>query len=378
MSIPFLDIKSEQKFIKDEILAAIARVIESGQYILGPEVKALEDRIAAYSGVSYGIGVSSGTDALLVSLMALDIGHSDEVITTDYSFFATAGAIARVGAKPVFVDIDSDTYNLDPRKLESAITAQTKAIIVVHLFGQCADMHAIREIADKHEIAIIEDAAQAIGAQYSDGMRAGSFGRLGCFSFFPTKNLGAVGDGGMVVTSDSDLAEKVGILRAHGAKPKYYHRLIGGNFRLDSIQAAVLSVKLAYLDQWSKARQCNADQYRDIFEDTDLIEREHIRLPESVYRKEGVPFYHIYNQFVIRAQSRDRLRDYLSAQGIATEVYYPVPFHQQECFRVYGYGEERFPEAELAARETLALPISPGLSEASINKIADSIRHFYA
>jgi len=209
MNIPFLDIQSEQKFIKDEILAAIAQVIESGQYILGPEVKALEDKIAAYSDVSFGIGVSSGTDALLVSLMALDIGHNDEVITTDYSFFATAGVIARVGAKPVFVDIDSDTYNLDPRKLESAITAKTKAIIVVHLFGQCADMHAISEIADKHEIAIIEDAAQSLGAQYSDGLRAGSLGRLGCFSFFPTKNLGALGDGGMVVTKDPALAEQV-------------------------------------------------------------------------------------------------------------------------------------------------------------------------
>ncbi|MBI4051671.1 MAG: DegT/DnrJ/EryC1/StrS family aminotransferase, partial [Elusimicrobia bacterium] len=324
----------------------------------------------------YAIGVSSGTDALLLALMALEIEPGDEVITTPFSFFATAGTIARVGAKPVFVDIDPITYNIDPAKIEPAITPKTKAIIVVHLYGQCAEMEPILKLAQKHNLSVIEDAAQSIGAEYRGGKRTGSMGNIGCLSFFPTKNLGALGDAGMVLSNDAALAERMEILRVHGAKPKYYHKFIGGNFRLDAIQAAVLNVKMNYLDQWTKKRQENADRYTSLFKNSKLLQQTG-SLPKAIYREAGMPHYHIYNQFIIRVPQRDRLREYLQKQGISTEIYYPVPFHLQECFRSLGYKQGDFPEAERASQETLALPIYPGLSASQQKTVVETIQKFY-
>lgn len=377
MNVPLLDLKAQHDPIHKEILAAIEQVIRSQAFILGPEVKKLEERVASYCQTQFAIGVSSGTDALLVALMALGVGPGDEVITTPYSFFATAGVIARVGAKPVFVDIDPKTYNLEPSKVEQAITPHTKVILPVHLYGQCAEMNPIVEVARKHGLRVIEDAAQAIGAEYPGGRRAGSMGDVGCLSFFPSKNLGALGDGGMVVTNDQDLAEKVRILRVHGGKPKYYHKLIGGNFRLDTIQAAVLHVKLNYLDLWTKQRQDNAKQYVKLFTESGLVEKAGIHLPEAVNEKHGVRNYHIYNQFVIRVPRRDALREYLKENGISTEVYYPVPFHLQECFQSLGYKEGNFPEAERAAKETLALPIYPELTCGMQEQVVGKVSEFY-
>ncbi len=377
MKIPLLDLRAQHEPIHKEMMEAIQRVLQSQTFILGSEVQKLEERVASYCQCRYGIGVSSGTDALLVSLIALDIGPGDEVITTDYSFFATAGVIARVGAKPVFVDIDPVTYNIDPTMIEAAITKKTKAIIPVHLFGQCADMEPILDLAERHSLKIVEDAAQAIGAEYKDGRRAGSMGDLGCLSFFPSKNLGALGDGGMVVTNNVDLAEKIRILRVHGGKPKYYHKLIGGNFRLDTIQAAVLNVKLDYLDDWTKQRQENARRYETLFRQSGLIEKGVLVLPKALYENHGVRHGHIYNQFVIRVPDRDRLREHLSQNGIGTEVYYPVPFHLQDCFRHLGYREGAFPEAERAAKETLALPIYPELTQHHQEQVVSWTRKFY-
>ncbi len=377
MKVPLLDLKAQHDPIRSEISAAIEKVLDSNIYILGPEVKRLEQRVADYSGAQHGIGVSSGTDALLVALMALDLEPGDEVITTDYSFFATAGAIARVGAKPVFVDIDPATYNLDPNKIEAAITSKTRAIIVVHLFGQCADMAPIIEIGRRHNLKIIEDAAQAIGVDYSDGRRAGSIGDIGCFSFFPSKNLGALGDGGMVVTSDDALAEKMTILRAHGGKPKYHHKIIGGNFRLDAIQAAVLNVKLGELDKWTKQRQENADAYVELFKQSDLLEKTELRLPAAVYERSGHQHHHIYNQFIIRIKERDALRDFLKSHEIGSEVYYPIPFHLQECFQGLGYHTEDFPLSRQAAQESLALPVYPGLTRDMQQYVIEVIHEFY-
>lgn len=386
MKVPLLDLSAHHMSIQQEILKAIEAVFKSQAFILGTEVEKLEKNIAAYCRTTHAIGVSSGTDALLVSLMALEIGPGDEVITSPYSFFATAGAITRVGATPVFVDIDPATYNINPGLIEQATTPRTKAIIPVHLYGQCADMGPILEIARKHSLAVIEDAAQAIGAEYSDGERAGGMGAVGCFSFFPTKNLGALGDGGMVVTHDPDIAERVRVLRVHGSESKYYHKRVGGNFRLDAIQAAVLNVKLAYLDQWTRQRQENAQEYLLLFKESGLIENQRVILPKMVYEF-VVPYYHIYNQFVIRvldqdalnrdALNRDSLRAYLQQAGIGTEVYYPVPLHLQECFHTLGYKEGDFPCAESAARETLALPIFPGLSRAQQWYVVKTIQSFY-
>jgi dTDP-4-amino-4,6-dideoxygalactose transaminase len=377
MKVPLLDLKAQHDPIQKEILDAIAGVLQSQAFILGPEVKKLEDRIASYSHTQFAIGVSSGTDALLVALMALDIGPGDEVITTPYSFFATAGAVSRLGAKPIFVDIDPASFNLDPGKLEGAITGRTKAIIPVHLYGQCADMGPIMSLAAKKYLAVIEDAAQAIGAEYHDGARAGSLGTIGCFSFFPSKNLGALGDGGMVVTNNPQLAEKVKVLRVHGGKPKYYHKMIGGNFRLDTLQAAVLNVKLNYLDLWTKQRQANADRYRRLFQASGLIEKAGLQLPRAAYGSSGVAHYHIYNQFVVRVRERDKLREFLAQEGIGSEIYYPVPFHLQECFRSLGYREGDFPESERAAKETVALPIYPELTEAMQHAVVEKIQAFY-
>ena len=359
------------------MLCAIEGVLEKGDFILGGEVKKLEERIAEYSQAQYGIGVSSGTDALLVSLMALGIGQGDEVITTPLSFFATAGVISRLGAKPVFVDIDPVTYNLDPGLIEAAITSSTRAIMPVHLYGQCADMDPILAVAAKHGLSVIEDAAQAIGAEYRDGRRAGSMGNLGCLSFFPSKNLGAVGDGGMVVTNDEKLADQVRLLRTHGGRPKYYHKVIGGNFRLDTIQASVLNVKLAYLDRWTELRQQHAERYERLFQESGLIESVGLRLPVAVYRKSGAKHFHIYNQFVIGLPDREALRVFLKEQGIGTEIYYPVPFHLQECYQPLGYHEGDFPEAECASRELLAIPVYPELTEQQQEYVVSAIAGFY-
>ncbi|MBI3610060.1 MAG: DegT/DnrJ/EryC1/StrS family aminotransferase [Nitrospirae bacterium] len=369
MSVPLLDLKAHHEPIYKEILDAIEQVIHSQAFILGPDVKKLEERVVSYCQTRFAIGVSSGTDALLVSLMALEIGLGDEVITTPYSFFATAGSITRVGAKPVFVDIDPVTYNIDPGKIEKAITPKTKAIIPVHLFGQCADMEPILKVAKQHNIKVVEDAAQAIGAEYKDGRRAGSMGDLGCLSFFPSKNLGAMGDGGMVVTNDPELAEKVRILRVHGGKPKYYHKLIGGNFRLDALQAAILRVKLRYLDGWSKTRRENAERYRALFGETGLTDR--VILPKDVPG-------HIYNQFVIRVPERDRLQAFLKEGEIGTEVYYPLPLHLQECFKGLEYSKGDFPNAEQASADSLAIPSYPELAPAQQAYVVKQVEVFYS
>jgi dTDP-4-amino-4,6-dideoxygalactose transaminase len=316
--------------------------------------------------------VSSGSDALLACLMSEDIGPGDEVITTPYTFFATAGAIARLGATPVFVDIDHATYNIDPAQIRSKVTGRTRAIIPVHLYGQMADMDAVMAVAREHNLVVIEDAAQAIGAEYK-GSRAGSIGHYGCFSFFPSKNLGAAGDAGMIVTNDAKRAEKLMVLRGHGAKPKYYHRVIGGNFRLDAIQAAVVAAKLPHLDRWTEARHHNARRYDQLFQDAGLTgpaANGSVGLPSVVADR------HIFNQYVIRVSMRDELQAALKARGVGTEVYYPVPMHLQECFAYLGQGAGAFPESERAARETLALPIYPELSEVQARYVVDCIRDF--
>jgi dTDP-4-amino-4,6-dideoxygalactose transaminase len=309
--------------------------------------------------------------------MALGIGQGDEVITAPYSFFATAGAVVRLGAKPVLVDIDPRTFNIDPSRIETAITKKTKAIIPVHLYGQSADMGLIMDIANRRALAVIEDAAQAIGAEYMTGRRVGSIGTIGCFSFFPSKNLGCLGDGGMAVTNDPSLAEQMKVLRVHGSKPKYYHKLIGGNFRLDTIQAAVLNVKLKYLDRWTKRRQENAEEYESLFRQSGLVQKGKVQLPEAVYRASGAKHYHIYNQFVLRVERRDDLMVYLKQKGIGAEIYYPVPFHLQECFRYLDYKEGDFPASEQAAKETLAIPIYPELTVEQQTEVVETIAAFY-
>jgi len=369
--VPLLDLRAQYETIQAEIREAIDRVLETQRFVMGPEVEALEEEIAAYSQARYGIGVSSGTDALLVSLMAIGLEPGDEVITTPYTFFATAGSIARLHARPVFVDIDPLTYNLDPGRIEEVITERTKAIIPVHLYGQMADMEPIMAIAERHGLYVIEDAAQAIGAEYR-GRRAGSIGHLGCFSFFPSKNLGGFGDGGMVVTNDPDLAEKVRILRVHGAKPKYHHHVVGGNFRLDALQAAVLRVKLRHLDEWTAARRRNAARYRKLFAEAGLLEGENaIALPHDVGWGR-----HIYNQFVIRVPRRDALKAYLQEQGVGSEIYYPIPLHLQGCFAYLGYARGDCPHSERAADETLAIPIYPELTEPMQRRVVELVAAF--
>lgn len=377
MAVPLLDLKAHHDPLHQEIMTAVEQTFRSQAFILGPEVAKLEERVAAYCQAKYGIGVTSGTDALLIALMALGVGAGDEVITTPYSFFATAGAVVRLGAKPVLVDIDPRTFNLDPGKVEQAVTQKTKAIIPVHLYGQSADMGPIMEIANRRTLAVIEDAAQAIGTEYAGGRRVGSIGTIGCFSFFPSKNLGCLGDGGMVVTSDPDLAERIRVLRAHGSKPKYYHKLIGGNFRLDTIQAAVLNVKLNYLDSWTKRRQENADRYEKLFQQSELVKKGRVQLPEAVYRASGVKHYHIYNQFVLRVERRDELMAHLKQKGIGTEVYYPVPFHLQECFQYLGHQRGEFPESERAANGTVAIPIYPELTPTQQAEVVEAFATFY-
>ena len=309
--------------------------------------------------------------------MALDIADGDEVVTTPLSFFATAGAIVRLGAKPVFVDIDPVTYNLDPSQVEAAITSRTRAIIPVHLYGQCADMDPVIHIAAQHGLAVVEDAAQAIGSEYRGGRRAGSMGVAGCLSFFPSKNLGGLGDGGMVVTNDETLAERLRILRVQGAKPKYYHRIVGGNFRLDTLQAAVLKVKLGYLDHWTALRQQHAELYEQLFQEAGLVDEKKVRLPKAVYKESGVAHYHIYNQFVIGVPDRDTLQAYLKTKGIGTEVYYPVPLHLQECLSNLGNRQGNFPEAERACRDLLALPVYPELNGDQQRYVVQMVREWF-
>ena len=365
-AVPLLDLKAQFAPIRDEVLAAITRVCDSQQFILGTEVQALERELASRLGSTHAVGVSSGTDALLVALMALDIGPGDEVVTSTFSFFATAGSIARLGARPVLVDIDPGTFNLDIAGVERALTPRTRAIMPVHLFGQCAEMSPLMDLGSRHGVPVIEDAAQAIGATYGE-RQAGAFGVLGCFSFFPSKNLGAFGDGGLVTTADAGLAERLRVLRNHGAERQYYHRVVGGNFRLDALQAAVLRVKARHLADWTAARQRNAARYRALIRDAGL--NGVVTLPAEAPGRT-----HIYNQFVIRVPDRDRVRAGLQARGVGTAVYYPVPLHRQDCFTHLGYRAGDLPYAEAAATESLALPIFGELTADQQEHVVQALR----
>lgn len=361
MKIPLLDLKAQYAGIRDEVMQAVSEVLESQVCILGPKVEELEKKVAALSDCRYAVGMSSGTDALLASFMALGITAGDEVITTPFTFFATAGCVSRLGALPVFVDIDERTFNIDPDRLEAAITPRTKAIVPVHLFGQMCDMDAVMEIANRHGIPVIEDAAQAISATYK-GRKAGSIGAIGCFSFFPSKNLGGAGDGGMCVTNDPHLYEMLLLMRSHGSKPKYYHKYVGGNFRLDPLQAAVLLVKLPYLDLWSAGRRRNAALYDVALAGSSVV----------------TPFIHpdcvsIFNQYSIRTKGRDALRKAMTEAGIGTEIYYPVPMHLQECFRGACRVVGSLEQSEAAANEVLALPIYPELTGEQIRVVAQTV-----
>jgi dTDP-4-amino-4,6-dideoxygalactose transaminase len=377
MQVPLLDLKAQYQTIKNECLQVTEDIYESQYFILGPYVEKLEKEIAEYCSTKYAVGVSSGTDALLLSLMAAGIGHGDRVITTPYTFFATAGAVSRVGAIPVFVDIEADTYNISPARVDAAIKEMSeevrktlKAIIPVHLYGQCADMDEVSRIAKDNNLVVIEDAAQAIGSEYH-GQRAGSLGDFGCFSFFPSKNLGGFGDGGIVTTNSEAQYENLKILRVHGGHPKYYHSQIGGNFRLDALQAAIVSIKLKYLDQWTKARQENAQMYSSLIVETGLSNK--VTVP---FEKEN---RHIYNQFIIQVpEKRDELKDFLIHNQVGCEIYYPVPLHLQKCFPGLGYSTGDFPVSEFAADHTLALPVYPELRKEQIIYIVDLIKKFYA
>jgi dTDP-4-amino-4,6-dideoxygalactose transaminase len=368
MNVPLLDLQAQNGPLRDEILAAIARVCDSQRFIMGPEVDALEAEMARLLGVPHAVAVSSGTDAVLLALMVLGIGPGDEVVTSTYSFFATAGSIVRVGARPVLVDIDPETFNVDPAAVSRAITPRTKAILPVHLFGLSADMDPILDEASRSGIAVIEDAAQAIGATYK-GRPLGSLGAIGCFSFFPSKNLGAFGDAGLLTTRDARLAEQARMLRNHGMQPKYYHPVVGGNFRMDALQAAVLRVKAPHLEAWTEARRVNARRYRRLFADAGLDGR--VVLPQ-----ETSGCRHIFNQFVVRMAERDELKGHLDACGIGNEIYYPVPFHLQPCFASLGYGAGDFPHAERAAAESLAIPIYGELTSEQQQAVVDTMAEF--
>jgi dTDP-4-amino-4,6-dideoxygalactose transaminase len=385
MQVPLLDLKPQYQPLAAEIQAVIEKVCASQAFILGPAVKELEAGIASYSQCRFGIGVSSGTDALLLALMALEIGNGDAVITSPFTFFATAGAIARTGAVPLFCDIDPATFNLSPAAVQSYIEKhcesragqlvsstglRVKAIMPVHLYGQMANMPALMDIARSHGLRVIEDAAQAIGTEDAHGRRACSYGDVGCLSFFPTKNLGAFGDAGMCVANDPALAERLDILRVHGGKPKYFHSFIGGNFRMDELQAAILNVKLKHLDAWTAGRQRNAAFYDAAFGRADLGRA--VQPPVA-----GRGERHIYNQYVIRARDRDLLRQHLTANGVGSEIYYPVPLHLQKCFAYLGHRAEDFPESERAAEESLALPIFPELTEIQLQYVVDMIAGFF-
>lgn len=369
MRVPLLDLKAQYATLRGEIEEAVREVFESQYFILGPNVVKFEEDIAAYCGTKHAIGCASGTDAILLSLMALGIGPGDEVVTTPYTFFATSGSISRLGAKPVYCDIQSETYNIDPGLMESLITPKTRAILVVHLYGLVAEMDRINELASAHSLPVVEDAAQAIGAASPDG-KAGSLGTLGCFSFFPSKNLGGAGDGGMVVTNDDNLAGQVNLLRVHGSSPKYYHSVVGINSRLDALQAVVLQVKLKHLDRWSQKRRENAAFYNAMFEEKGLAD-----VVATPVMPEG--YTHIFNQYVIRVQDRDALRTYLKDHDIGTEIYYPVPLHLQGCYEYLRYRKGDMPVSEAAAETTLALPIYPELTPEMQEYAVDAIAGFY-
>ncbi len=390
MKVPLLDLKLQYNSLKKELDEAVLRVAESQYFILGPEVEKMEKNLCEYLKCGYSLGVSSGTDALLVALMAIDIKPGDEVVVPTYSFFATAGVIARLNARPVFTDVDPVTFNIDPLDFENKITSRTKAIIPVHLFGQSSDMKPIMQIASKYKIKVIEDAAQAIGVQYKDKRFVGTIGDIGCFSFFPSKNLGCFGDGGLVTTNNEELAYKMKILRVHGGESKYYHKIIGGNFRLDALQAAIINVKLPHLDSWSEARRRNAQLYSRLFIEAGLSEegktifdgKYRVLLPKAVYKsktrnpKSGIINYHIYNQYIIRIENRNELKEFLTQNNIGNEIYYPLPFHLQECFAYHGYNKGDFPVAEDLANTTLALPIYPELVEEQIEYVVKKINEF--
>ncbi len=376
MKVPFFDLTSQFSLIEQEIKAAFNEVFKSQQFIMGPQIETFEKTIASYCRTRYAIGVASGSDALLLSLMSVGIGPGDEVIIPPFTFFATAGSVSRLGAIPVFVDIDPETFNIDPSKILEKITPKTKAIIPVHLYGQCADMDPILQIARDKKLVVIEDAAQALGSEYkprsdSPPRKAGQIGDLGCFSFYPTKNLGAFGDAGMIVTDHPDLAEKLRILRVHGSQPKYYHKWIGVNSRLDTLQAAILLVKFKYLEQWTGERQKKANHYRMLFQDI-LSGVDGLKLPTIQYENR-----HIFHQYVIRAPRRNELRKFLLEQGVGTDIYYPLPLHLQECFSFLKKRPGDFPVSEKAAEETLALPIFPELSENQQTYVVEKIRAFY-
>jgi len=392
MKVPLLDLKPQYHSLKKEIDEAVQRVVESQYFIMGPDIAKLEDEINQYLGCKYSVGVSSGTDALLLALMTLNIKPGDEVIVPTYSFFATAGVVARLNATPVFTDIDPVTFNMNPKDFEKKITPKTKAVIPVHLYGQSAEMDEIISIAKKHNIIVIEDCAQAIGSQYKDGRCVGTIGDIGCFSFFPSKNLGGFGDGGIVTTTNEELYHTMKIMRMHGMEPKYYHKAIGGNFRLDSLQAAVLRVKLPYLDSWSAKRRENAASYTKYFIEAGLSEepgrikhdaKNKILLPKAIYNSSnlhGVSLSnpHIFNQFVIRViEKRNELWDFLKKKEIGCEVYYPVPFHRQECFAYLKCNDGDYPVSNNAAETSLALPIYPELSNEQIKYVVDCIAEFY-
>jgi dTDP-4-amino-4,6-dideoxygalactose transaminase len=384
MQVPLLDLRPQHEGLRDEIIAAVTDVIDSTRYIMGPELERFEEAVAEYSGCKYALGVSSGTDALLLALMSLNIGPGDKVLVPDFSFFATAGVVSRLNAEPVFLEIDPTTFNLCPKHLEEKLEsyteeelAQVKAVIPVHLFGQCADMQAILGVAQQFGIAVVEDAAQAIGAEYrlnGEARRAGTMSNVGCMSFFPSKNLGGVGDGGMVTTNDTELHHQLHIKRVHGAEPKYYHKVIGGNFRMDPIQACVLRIKLQRLEAWHEQRRQNAVQYNQLLGEALL---EEVVCPAAVYQDDNLLNHHIYNQYTVRVQRREDLRKFLQERGVATEIYYPVPFHRQECFADLGYRPGSLPESDRAAREVLALPIYPGLTTEMQEYVVENLVEFY-
>ena len=370
MKVPLLDLTEQNSKLRPEIEAALGRVLDTNAFILGDEVKSLEAELAEYCGTKYAIGCASGSDALLLGLMAVGVGPGDEVITTPYSFFATVSAVTRLGAKPVFADIDPATFNIDVAQTEDLMNERTKAVQPVHLYGQCAEMDVLNSIAGKHGIPVVEDAAQAIGAE-ENGKRAGAMSEVGCFSFYPSKNLGGMGDGGFMTTDDDEIARELFALRVHGSEERYYHKWVGLNSRLDGFQGAILRVKLPHLDEWSDRRKENADRYRSLFTDAGLAEQ--VALPAE---REGCR--HTYNQFVVRIPGkRDELRKFLATNDIGTDIYYPVPLHLQECFEYLGYREGDFPEAEKAARESLALPIYPELLVEQQEYVVEKVAEFF-
>ncbi len=375
MNVPLLDLKAQYATIANEVEPELLRIARTQMCILGADVESLEKNLADYLKVKHAIAVSSGSDAILMALMVLGIGPGDEVILPTFSFFATAGCVARLFAKPVFVDSEPNSFNINPDLIEAKITNKTKAIMPVHLFGQSADMDSITKIAQKYNIPVIEDAAQALGTQYKDGRFVGGIGEIGCYSFYPSKNLGAFGDGGLIATNDDELATKLKQMRNHGMNPKYYHKFIGGNFRLDAIQAVVLNIKLKYLDSWHKGRQKNANLYREFFEKYNLLDK--VIVPQEIYQNSGQPNHHIYNQFTIQVSQRNELRDFLSKNSIGCDIYYPVPFHRQECFNYLNCRDDDYPIANKLADTVLSLPVYPELSSEQIEFVVQTIKEFY-